>query len=39
VGRWRKYEAYLQPLIKELGPIIKNYENMISEKLEEINRP
>jgi tetratricopeptide (TPR) repeat protein len=39
VGRWRKYEAYLQPLIKELGPIIKNYENMISEKLEEINKP
>jgi hypothetical protein len=38
VGRWRKYEAYLKPLIKELGPAIKNYEDMISAKLEELNK-
>jgi tetratricopeptide (TPR) repeat protein len=38
VGRWRKYEEYLQPLIKELGPVVKNYEDMVSEKLQEIGK-
>jgi hypothetical protein len=32
VGRWKKYEPYLQPLIKELGPLIQEYEGKIEEK-------
>lgn len=26
VGRWRKYEKYLKPLLTELGPLIEDYE-------------
>ena len=33
VGRWKKYEAFLKPLIIELGPVIKEYEDMIDSKL------
>jgi len=27
VGRWRKYEPYLKPLIAELGPLLRAYED------------
>ena len=33
VGRWKKYEDFLKPLIKELGPIIKDYEDLIDSQL------
>ncbi|WP_066336227.1 tetratricopeptide repeat-containing sulfotransferase family protein [Azohydromonas lata] len=26
VGRWRKYEKYLKPLLAEIGPIVESYE-------------
>ncbi len=26
VGRWRKYEAHLKPLLAELGPLVQEYE-------------
>jgi len=32
VGRWKKYEEFLKPLIVELGPIIKEYEDFIHER-------
>jgi tetratricopeptide (TPR) repeat protein len=33
VGRWKKYEEFLKPLIRELGPIIKDYEDLIDKQL------
>jgi tetratricopeptide (TPR) repeat protein len=30
VGRWRKYEPYLKPLLNELGPLVKEYEDELS---------
>jgi tetratricopeptide (TPR) repeat protein len=33
VGRWKKYEEFLKPLIQELGPVIKEYEDLIDSKL------
>jgi tetratricopeptide (TPR) repeat protein len=33
VGRWKKYEDFLKPLIQELGPIIKEYEDLIDSQL------
>lgn len=36
VGRWKKYEAYLKPLIKELGPLINEYEDKIKIQLENL---
>lgn len=33
VGRWKKYEEFLKPLIQELGPLIKEYEDLIHSKL------
>ena len=38
VGRWRKYEEFLKPLIKELGPLIKDYEDMIEARLEGLGK-
>ena len=26
VGRWRKYEQYLKPLLDEIGPVVESYE-------------
>ena len=26
IGRWRKYERYLKPLLDELGPLVREYE-------------
>ena len=26
VGRWRKYEQYLKPLLDEIGPLVESYE-------------
>jgi hypothetical protein len=36
VGRWKKYEEYLKPLIKELGPLIAEYEDKIQAQLKNI---
>lgn len=36
VGRWKKYEEHLQPLIKELGPLVKEYDDMIEAKISAI---
>jgi tetratricopeptide (TPR) repeat protein len=36
VGRWKKYEEFLQPLIKELGPLVEEYESMIETKIKEL---
>jgi tetratricopeptide (TPR) repeat protein len=33
IGRWKKYEEFLKPLITELGPVIKEYEDLIATKL------
>jgi tetratricopeptide (TPR) repeat protein len=30
VGRWRKYEAYLKPLLAELGPLLRAYEDELA---------
>lgn len=30
VGRWKKYEAYLKPLLAELGPLVKEYEEELA---------
>jgi len=30
VGRWRKYEAYLKPLLDGLGPLVKEYEDELA---------
>ena len=30
VNRWRKYEAYLKPLIEELGPLVQQYEDELA---------
>jgi len=30
VGRWRKYEPYLKPLIAELGPLLRAYEDELA---------
>jgi hypothetical protein len=30
VGRWRKYEPYLKPLIAELGPLVREYEEELA---------
>lgn len=35
VGRWRKYEPYLKPLLDELGPLVQEYE----EELEGVRPP
>jgi hypothetical protein len=29
VGRWRKYEEFMKPLIRELGPLVKEYEGFL----------
>ena len=34
VGRWRKYEQYLKPLLDEIGPLVESYE----EELEASSR-
>jgi tetratricopeptide (TPR) repeat protein len=31
VGRWRKYEKYLKPLIDEIGPLMQAYEDELEE--------
>jgi hypothetical protein len=38
VGRWKKYEDFLKPLIKELGPVINQYDEMIQQKLDAIGK-
>jgi tetratricopeptide (TPR) repeat protein len=38
VGRWKKYESYLKPLINELGPLIEEYEVMIEAKLDKLGK-
>ena len=38
VGRWKKYEEYLKPLIQELGPLIKVYDDKIEQKLDAIKK-
>lgn len=30
VGRWKKYEAYLKPLLAELGPLVREYEEELA---------
>jgi tetratricopeptide (TPR) repeat protein len=30
VNRWRKYESYLKPLLDELGPLVKEYEDELA---------
>jgi hypothetical protein len=37
VGRWKKYEDHLKPLILELGPLVKHYDEMIESKLKELS--
>jgi hypothetical protein len=32
IGKWKKYEPYLKPLLAEIAPLIKSYE----EELEQI---
>lgn len=36
VGRWKKYEDHLKPLIKELGPLVEEYGEMIAAKISAI---
>ena len=36
VGRWKKYEDHLKPLIQELGPLIKVYDDKVKQKLDAI---
>ena len=31
MGRWRKYEAYLKPLLEELGPVVQQYEEELAQ--------
>jgi hypothetical protein len=31
VNRWRKYEAYLKPLLEELGPLVGQYEEELAQ--------
>lgn len=38
VGRWKKYESYLKPLILELGPLVEEYDAKIEKKLKELNK-
>ena len=33
VNRWRKYEPYLKPLLDELGPLVKEYEDELGNRL------
>ena len=37
VGRWKKYENYLKPLINELGPLIEEYDAMVENKIKGLN--
>ena len=30
VGRWKKYEPYLKPLLAELGPLVRAYEEELA---------
>jgi len=30
VGRWKKYEPYLKPLLNELGPLVREYEDELA---------
>lgn len=30
VGRWKKYEPYLKPLLAELGPLVRGYEDELA---------
>jgi tetratricopeptide (TPR) repeat protein len=30
VGRWKKYEPYLKPLLAELGPLVREYEDELA---------
>lgn len=30
VGRWKKYEPYLKPLLNELGPLVREYEEELA---------
>jgi hypothetical protein len=30
-NRWRKYEPYLKPLLDELGPLVKQYEDELAK--------
>ena len=30
-NRWRKYEQYLKPLLEELGPLVKEYEDELAQ--------
>jgi len=39
VGRWKKYEEYLKPLIKELEPIIKAYEDSLDPAAQALLTP
>jgi hypothetical protein len=32
IGRWRKYEPYLKPLLDELGPLVREYEEELEGK-------
>ena len=38
VGRWKKYEDYLKPLIKELGPVLKHYDDKIEKMISEVKK-
>ena len=38
VGRWKKYEDYLKPLIRELGPVINDYDEKIERMLSKVKR-
>jgi hypothetical protein len=29
IGRWKKYEPYLKPLLNELGPLVREYEEAL----------
>jgi hypothetical protein len=39
VGRWRKYEDYLKPLIQELQPIITAYESSLDPAAQKLLVP
>jgi hypothetical protein len=30
IGRWKKYEPYLKPLLNELGPLVREYEEELA---------
>jgi Flp pilus assembly protein TadD len=34
IGKWKKYEGYLKPLIQEISPIIKSYEQELEQLIE-----